>query len=274
MTLWMKHCAFSVEMCALFVLFNVKRISIWKKLMQDKLHKYHRYALSRLVWALSILAGLLLAYLWSLAPDSFINRLLAPLTSAAVVGGIFLFSEKVVRQSLWKIAYPELDFQGTWQGHTEYCCQYLDSQDSSESKTVPFKKYHNIRFKQDCLSIRVDYDETDAFHGWNSTVATIFYEKGIPGLRYAYEVKYKQGTAKDEKLPVSSKGFEEILVVNSKEGKRPAKVTGSFSHSCDGPKPIYSGTVSFQRNLDEAKKNVLDWLVYGLVKFWLKPPAE
>lgn len=185
-----------------------------------------------------------------------------------------MFSEKLVRQSLWKIAYPELDFQGTWQGHTEYCFQYLEHQENSDTKFIPFKKHHDIRFKQDCLSVRVDYDETEAFHGWNSTVATIFHNNGTPGLRYAYEVQYKQGIDKDEKLPVSSKGFEEILVVGTEEGKRPSKVTGSFSHSCDGPRPIYSGTVSFQRNLDETKRSVFDWLVYGIVKFWLKPPAE
>lgn len=242
--------------------------------MQDKLQKFHRYALGRLVWTLSILIGFLLAYLWSLAPDSFINRILAPLTSAAVVGGIFLFSEKLVRQSLWKIAYPELDFQGTWHGHTEYCCQYLDNQDGTESKFSPFKKYHDISFKQDCLSIRIDYAETDSFHGWNSTVATISYDKGIPGLRYAYEVQYKQGIDKDTKLPKSSKGFEEILVVGSEEGKRPSKVTGTFSHSCDGPRPMYSGTVSFKRNLDDTKKNVLSCFLHILVKFWLKPPAD
>lgn len=94
------------------------------------------------------------------------------------------------------------------------------------------------------------------------------------GLRYAYEVKYEQGENRDKRLPSLSTGFEEISVVNSEEGARPTKVTGIFSHSCDGVRPIYSGTVVFERSINEPKKSSLNRAIYGLVQFWLKPPAE
>ena len=127
--------------------------------MQDKLQKFHRYALSRLVWTLSILVGSLLTYLWMLAPDNLFTRLLAPLTSAAVVGGIFLFSEKLVRQSLWRVAYPELDFQGRWQGYTEYCFQYLEQkrtmiQISSLSKSIMKYVLYKIVYRSGWITMK------------------------------------------------------------------------------------------------------------------------
>lgn len=241
--------------------------------MNNTLHRFHRYALSRIVWPLSVLVGIFTAIGWSLAPDNLLTNFLAPFTSAAVVGGAFLFGEKLIRVYLWKVAYPELDFQGTWQGHTEYCeLQDINDKDNSEFK--PFKKNHDIRFKQDCLAVAVEYDETDAYHGWNSTVATLFNENGRVGLRYAYEVKYKQGEERDSRLPVSSKGLEELSVVRSIAGQKPKRVTGSFAHTSDGSRPIYSGTVVFERTLDEPEENFSTRIIRIIVNKWLKPPAE
>lgn len=240
--------------------------------MNDVLQRFHRYALSRVVWPLSLIVGLLFAVGWSFAPDGPINRLLGPLTSAAAVGGTFLFIEKLIRTRLWRIAYPEYDFQGTWIGHTEYCHQ--DGATEKENQDFrPFKKEHLIRFKQDCLSVRVDYDETAAFQGWNSTTATLLNEKGKVGLRYAYEVIYRQGEERDKNLPNTSRGLEEIFVVHGVAGKRPQRVTGSFAHTTDGPSPRYSGTVEFNREADTSETKP-HWLESLLVKYWLKPPAE
>lgn len=240
--------------------------------MNDILQRFHRYALSRVVWPISLVIGLIFAIAWSLAPDSPWNRFFGPLTSAAAVGGTFLFLEKMIRTRLWRIAYPEYDFQGTWLGHTEYCHQDGVSEEQRE-RFIAFKKEHPIRFKQDCLSVLVEYDETEAYQGWNSTIATLFKEKGKVGLRYAYEVTYRQGEARDGKLPNTSKGLEEISVVRGMEGKRPDRVTGIFSHTTDGPSPRYSGTVAFDRQIDvtELRPN---WLEDFIVKYWLKPPAE
>src|SRR5262245_21226020 len=121
--------------------------------MNNILHRFHRYALSRVVMPLSLIVGLVFAVGWSLAPDSSLNIFLGTLTSAAAVGGTFLFLEKTIRIRLWRIAYPEYDFQGTWKGHTEYCCRdgVIDGEEFHS-----FKKEHPIRFKQDCLSVMVD----------------------------------------------------------------------------------------------------------------------
>jgi len=240
--------------------------------MNDDLQRFHRYALSRTVWPLSLIVGFIFAIGWSLAPESPINRFFGPLTSAAAVGGSSLFFEKLIRTRLWKIAYPEFDFQGTWIGHTEYCHQDSVSQEE-KNKFKPFKKLHPIRFKQDCLSVMVDYDQTEAYQGWNSTIATLFKEKGKIGLRYAYEVTYRQGEAKDNKLPNTSKGLEEISVVAPIEGARPNMVTGTFAHTTDGPSPRYSGTVEFKRQKDRHESRY-NWAESFIVKYWLKPPAD
>ncbi len=247
--------------------------------MNDILQRFHRYALSRVVWPLSILVGLVFAIGWSLAPDNPLTNFLAPLTSAAAVGGSFLFFERLIRSRLWKIAYPEYDFQGIWNGHTEYCNPECVSEEE-KTNFQPFKKYHDIRFKQDCLSVMVDYDETEAYQGWNSTIATLFKEKGRVGLRYAYEVTYRQGETRDGRLPVTSRGLEEISVVASEEAKMPLRVTGTFAHTTDGSSPKYSGTVEFSRKIEKIDRvarwyeNIVAKLEYVIVKFWLKPPGE
>ncbi len=247
--------------------------------MNDILQRYHRYALSRVIWVLSIIVGLVFAVGWDLAPNNLVNKIIGFITSVAVVGGVFFFFERLIRTRLWKIAYPEYVFEGTWSGHTEYCSPE-GVLEEEKIKFQPFKKYHDIRFKQDCLSVIVDYDETEAYQGWNSTIATLFKESGRVGLRYAYEVTYRQGESRDKRLPETSRGLEEISVVASEEGKQPLRVTGTFAHTTDGPNPKYSGTVEFSRKINESDKkirwykNVLAKIEYVIVKFWLKPPAE
>ncbi len=239
--------------------------------MNDVLQRFHRYALGRVVWPLSLIVGLIFAFGWSLALDSIFNKFLGPLTSAATVGGAFWFFERWIRLHFWKVVYPEYDFKGKWKGYTEYCKPEGIPEDA-KLKFEPFKKRHDIRFKQDCLSVMVDYDETDAYQGWNSTIATLFKEKGKIGLRYAYEVTYRQGETSDERLPDNSKGLEEISVVGSEEGKIPMRVTGVFAHTTDGPAPRYSGTVAFDRVLEESSKEP-NWVSKLIVKY-LRPPAE
>lgn len=247
--------------------------------MNEILQRYHRYALSRVIWVLSIIVGLLFALGLGLESDALLDKAIGFATSVAVVGGAFFLFERLIRIRLWKIAYPEYNFQGTWTGHTEYCISEGVTE-KEKTEFQPFKIYHDIRFKQDCLSVMVDYDETDAYQGWNSTIATLFKEKGKVGLRYAYEVTYRQGDSGDERLPSTSRGLEEISVVASEEGKMPVRVTGTFAHTTDGPNPKYSGTVEFSRKIVKADKKakwhekILEKIEYALVKFWLKPPAE
>lgn len=241
--------------------------------MNNVLQRFHRYALSRIVWPLSLLVGVAMALGWQLAPDSVWSRLLAPLTSAAFVAAAFLFVEKKIRLQLWKVVYPELDFEGTWEGGTQYARQQVLAQ----SPEVPFKSFrkdHQIRFRQDCLNVWVAYDETEHYQGWNSTVATLVNDGQRVGLRYAYEVRYKEGEGHDERLPSHSRGLEEVFVVESKESGRPSRVTGGFAHAVDGPRPLYSGTVAFDRLEDEKRETGKSRLVRWIVTKWLKPPAE
>lgn len=247
--------------------------------MNKVVQRYHRYALSRVIWALSTVVGLLFAIGLGLASDGILNKAIGLITSVAVVGGVFFLFERLIRTRLWRTAYPEYDFQGAWSGYTEYCIPEGVSR-KEKAEFQPFKIHHDIRFKQDCLSVMVDYDETEAYQGWNSTIATLFKEKGKVGLRYAYEVTYRQGESRDDRLPLTSRGLEEISVVASEVGKMPLRVTGTFAHTTDGPNPKYSGTVEFSRQIEEVDKesrwceNVLAKIEYAIVKFWLKPPAE
>lgn len=247
--------------------------------MNEILQRYHRYALSRVTWALSVVVGLLFATGFGLTSDSILIKAIGFVTSVSVVGGVFFLFEKLIRIRLWKIAYPEYDFQGTWSGYTEYCIPEGVSK-KVKAEFQPFKIYHDIRFKQNCLSVMVDYDVTESYQGWNSTIATLFNEEGKVGLRYAYKVTYRKGESRDNRLPLTSRGLEEISVVESEEGKMPLKVSGTFTHTTDGPNPKYSGTVEFSRKVEETDKEtrwyekLLDKLEYAIVKFWLKPPAE
>ena len=139
---------------------------------------------------------------------------------------------------------------------------------------TPFTKDHDIRFVQDCLSVAVDYAETEDYHGWNSTIATLISEKGRVGLRYAYEVKYKEGKDRDLRLPVASKGLEEVFVVGHKDGRKPNHITGSFVHTADGPRPRFRGDVVFHRTPNEPDKRWYCRLLRLVVRAWLKPPAR
>lgn len=241
--------------------------------MANKLQRFHRYALSRTVWPLSVGVGLLMALAWQLAPESTLTKILSPLTSAAAVGGMFFFVERTIRLKLWRIAYPELDFAGTWSGGTQYNEQQFGKVDDA-SDFEPFSKTHDIRFRQDCLNVAVDYDETEDFHGWNSTVATLASDDGRVSLRYAYEVTYRQGELRDDRLPPRSRGLEEVSVVDSREGRRPGRITGTFAHVVDGPRPLYSGTVAFEREVEEPEPTWRRRLLEFIVTKWLKPPTE
>lgn len=241
--------------------------------MNEVLQRFHRYALSRTVLPLSLLIGAVIATAWSLAPDSPWLKFLSPLISAASVGAAFMYLEKKVRLDLWRVAYPELDFAGEWQGGTQYDRQQVSIPDS-EAQNEPFSKQHAIRFTQNCLEVAVDYDRTEDFHGWSSTVATLVSGQGKVSLRYAYEVTYRKDKDADPRLPISSKGLEEVFVVQPQKGQRPTHITGTFAHTVDGPRPLYSGTVEFQRTVSEPPETLRSRILQFIVTKLMKPPAE
>jgi hypothetical protein len=244
--------------------------------MNDVLFRYYRQSLSRVIPVIALAVGALIAFGWSPKTNQLFDKVIAIITSTAAIGGLFLMFEKLVRVRLWRIAYPEFDFEGRWSGHTNYLSVYGGSTMTNQGFCA-FSTVHDIQFEQDCLSIRVVYDESEAFLGWNSTLATIFNEGGRTGLRYAYEVTYRKGKNTDYRLPDKSSGLEELFVVGPKVGRKPSRVTGTFSHALSGSTPMYSGTVEFTRATTNRYNNmnwitrVMYFLERSLVTLWLGP---
>lgn len=244
--------------------------------MNDLLFLYYRQSLSRIIPLITLAVGSLLAFAWGPQSNQLFDKTIAVITSTAAIGGLFLMFERLVRARLWRIAYPEFDFEGKWSGRTHYRSANGGTTINNQDFCA-FTTEHEIQFEQDCLSIRVVYGESKAFLGWNSTLATIFNEGSRIGLRYAYEVRYRGEEDADQRLPVSARGLEELFVVGPKTGTKPSRMTGTFSHVLNGASPIYSGTVEFAREITSSP-NKMNWIVrvitfleLGLVKLWLRP---
>jgi len=151
-----------------------------------------------------------------------------------MTGGHFL-----INNWLWAIEKPELDFRGIWNGKTTY-------ERNHQGKTnvdLPFSKDHIVKIKQTCLNIELSPTESDVFKNWGSLAVNLSDEYTI---QYAYWVNYADTTL----FPSKAKGYEELKVVNSTNptSKKPMKLTGVFYHCAEGQKPVYSGSVDFDRS--------------------------
>jgi hypothetical protein len=180
--------------------------------------------------------------------------LLRSCLSIAVIGFIFRVIEKFVRTKLWKYAYPELDFSGKWVGKTIYDVMQIASFEKTPKDHKVFFINHEIIFIQDCLSISIGPTVADHYSGgWKSYAATL----GNSDIQYAYCVRYNAS----DLFPSEAFGFERLNVIDPKDGNPPVKMSGSFAHCAWGQTPVYSGTVSFERNIARGSTSLLHRLV-------------
>jgi hypothetical protein len=240
--------------------------------MDDRLARYYRNALSKGVWVITFL-GVYLALTAErlagiLGDDSMWVDLLRSGLSMSVIAASFLFLERRVRTKLWKLAHPELDVSGIWEGETTYQIQQVAGDGESAEGYEPETTPHEIQFVQDCLTLRVGPTVAHDYPGsWFSLVAGF----GENQVRYAYRVNY----GKSPRRPSSATGYEELQLTALEKGQRPTELTGIFSHCAWGQKPVYSGTVRFNRRLDpEDSRSLLHRLSKScakLIAHWLKP---
>ena len=157
-----------------------------------------------------------------------------------VIISLFYLGEKFIRKRLWKSEKPEYNIDGEWEGITTYERGY------NGSANVPFEKTHKVKFKQDCLNLKIATQEGIQYVNWGSHAINLIDNET---LRYAYRVKYKNGSEEGNEFPGEAIGYEEMSVVEW-DKKRPKKLTGDFYHCVKGEGPWYRGTVSFERVLN------------------------
>jgi hypothetical protein len=154
---------------------------------------------------------------------------------------------------------PQLNFSGRWQGKSTYTDNHLQSE-NLRADLVGSSVVHQARIEQNCLSIQLTPAVGEKYEVFQSTAVNLISKNK---LVYAYEVRYKKQVG----LPTDTTyGYEEVQVVDT-EGRsnpgdkvRPSELRGWFAHCAKGQKPVYSGTVVFQRVVDESMtKRLLAW---------------
>jgi hypothetical protein len=180
--------------------------------------------------------------------DSRVVHLLPTLLSSSVIGGLFLFAEKQIRERLWKLAYPELDLDGTWSGGTSYNIRYIPA-DTPMNPFQEFERPNKVLLRQNCHHIVVSSTAAPGDSGhWSSLTADLVIEPNGPTVRYAYQVVYGPSSGL---FPPEAIGYETLSVLNPVDGTRPVQLRGSFYHCARGQRPVYSGSVAFTRESKE-----------------------
>jgi hypothetical protein len=218
--------------------------------MENKLTRYYRSALSRCVWLIALFGvGVNLLVGWASrtwGTDNWGTHLVEGLLSSGAIAGLFLFAERQIRTRLWKLAYPELDLDGTWSGATTYERQHISSTGStSDPSFAPFERANNVLLVQNCLTIAVKASIAPNKKGnWHSLASQIVDSETGPSVRYAYYVDYGGASG----FPSEVIGYETLSVVNPTPGVRPEMLSGSFAHCARGQAPVFSGSVAFFRS--------------------------
>lgn len=245
--------------------------------MDSKLARYYRSALSKFVWLIALLgAAVNLLISWAserFGQDSVIADVAGSLLSFGVIASLFLFAEKKIRTRLWRLAYPEWDLSGKWSGETRYE-KCFDLNISGPNDTFqPFERPNDVILEQDCLEITVVAAVSPTSRGsWYSLASEFEVLRTGPTVRYAYRVDYGGVPG----FPHEAVGYEILNVVEPILGKRPLRLSGSFSHCMRGQGPVYSGSVAFSR-VDEIPasrwKRFVIFLGTRIAKFG-KPTVE
>jgi hypothetical protein len=157
------------------------------------------------------------------------------LTSRLFVVTVLVVGEWIIRAWAWKVAHPELNFQGEWEGETVYSKVELGS-----SGSAPPPAKHYVKFEQDCLSFAIAPTTADEYANWGSLAISIADKDTV---RYAYWVNYRKSVY----FPSRAIGYEEMKVTLRGRRGRPKELAGVFYHCAMGFQPVYSGTVTFRR---------------------------
>ncbi len=150
-------------------------------------------------------------------------------------------TELAIRHKLWRFERPRLNFDGVWNGHTQYK-KLLDG-----LAAVPFESDHSAQIRQTAMAFSIKPTTSAEYTNWGSVAASLEDEDS---LKYLYWVRY-DGT--DGRFPDSQHcvhGYEDMKVVRRGKRGRPAELAGNFVHCQEGQLPVYAGTVRFIRSED------------------------
>ncbi|MGH7490397.1 MAG: hypothetical protein ACREMY_33020, partial [bacterium] len=145
-----------------------------------------------LKFSVVIIVSLTIAYRIKLEPwltgyliDSV--RWIVTAVGSVLPGALFLGSEWLIRNRLWRILKPEFDLSGDWEGESEYSVVQVkrESHPGQQPIQVPFVKSHKAYIIQDCFSVAIA-PTREGYHKWNSIVMTF----RPPEVEYAYTVTY------------------------------------------------------------------------------------
>jgi len=169
-----------------------------------------------------------------LGKDHLVISVVMTLTSRISILIAMVLGEMLIRNYLWKIEHPELDFSGKWEGETIYRIAQVGE------GPVPFSSHHFVLITQNCLSIKISPTTSEEYVNWGSLALEL---SSGDTLKYAYWVNYSN----PQKFPERAKGYEEMKVTKRGKRNRPIEMTGEFFHCAQGMSPIYSGDVKFNR---------------------------
>ncbi len=158
------------------------------------------------------------------------------LSSGAGVAVILASSEWLLRKKLWKWFHPELDISGFWIGINTYTHVHI-----GHAPVGVTSAEHEVKFKQDCLSIQIEPSEGLQFGYWESKAINLVNENK---LVYAYEVHYQKDVPN---RPEKAYGYEEMTILRPDGKRRPSRMKGNFYHCAAGQTPVLSGQVEFNR---------------------------
>lgn len=182
----------------------------------------------------------------SLMENEFAKKVVTELFSiigpTAIIIIVYFKILKFINTDLWKMVYPQYDFNGQWSDLTIY------------TKSVDKSGWHDLNdtqipspiiIKQTCLTMDVEPSVGEQFE-WHSLAAKWKDNK----LIILYEVNYYNG-AQRKGFPEKRIGYESMVVCkHDSKTNKPIEMQGRFHHciSNDGS-PIYMGDVTYTRSL-------------------------
>ena len=199
----------------------------------DELRKYYNSRFITLAISVVLLGIAITVYENKFGIDSLWAKIL---TSRPALLVILALGSTLINKWLWRVEHPELDFMGEWEGETTYSTVHI----GSAPDNLPFTSKHELLIDQDCSHFSIAPTNSNDYLNWGSLAANLQDKNTI---QYAYWVNYKTHVL----FPDEAKGYEELKVTKRDTNNRPMELTGKFHHCVEGQKPVYSGTVKFQR---------------------------
>ena len=202
-----------------------------------QLVEFYTHSLLKVAGAALLIRTLLMPYLErTYGQGHWSETIAAWLSSGAGVAVVLAGSEWLLRKILWKWFHPELDVSGLWIGNNTYTHVHIGSAPVGDTSGE-----HEVKIKQDCLSIQIEPSEGTQFGFWESKAINLIDEHK---LVYAYEVRYRKGVPH---RPEKAYGYEEMTLLRPDGKNRSSRMRGNFYHCAAGQTPVLSGEVEFNR---------------------------